>query len=43
MEIGFAPKALYERSMDWSNAIFHGLLNIICNQVLAFTKSLVSA
>ena len=29
--------------MDWSDAIFHGLLNIIYNQVLAFQKKLLNA
>ena len=26
--------------MDWFNAIFYGLLNVIYNQVLAFTNKI---
>ena len=42
LDVVIAPEVLYEKVMDWSNAIFHGLLNVNVNQVLALTKGLLA-
>ena len=43
LRVSYSSGSILRKVMNRSNAIFHALLNVICNQALAFRKILVSA